>query len=163
MLEKWALEVSKHHPLTPSEAMKLYMEKKMRLIFKGKRVFSIHPAKLSDEIKEKYGDRVYEPVCLVKIKGVVKDASESIFLPATYIVDNVEVIEGPFKREIGEVTTFEGLYAGLLKEGEKFIAFGKVEKVIEVETGNVHYRLVIGSAEAKGKDYIKPLRWFKEG
>ena len=162
-LEKWAFEISKHHPLTPSEAMKLYMEKKMRLVFKGKRVFSLHPAKLSNEIKEKYGDRIYEPICLVKIKGVVKNISDSIFLPATYIVNNVEIIEGSFKGEIREVVTFEGLYAGLLKEGEKFIAYGKVEKVVEVKTGKTHYRLVVGSAEAKGKDYIKPLRWFKEG
>lgn len=162
MLKTWSYEVSKHHPLTLKEAMRLYVERKTRLIFKGKRIFSLHPARLDNEILENYGDRVYIPMCLVKIKGKVKDDSDSLFLPATYIVDDVKIIEGDFEGEIREVTTFEGLYSALLKKGEEFIAYGKVEKVVETKTGKTHYRLVVGSAEAKGKDYIKPIRWIKE-
>jgi len=163
MLETWSYEVSKHHPLTPKEAMRLYVERKTRLIFKGKRVFSLHPARLDNEILENYGDKIYVPICLAKIKGTVKDDSDSLFLPATYIVDDVKIIEGDFEGEIYEVTTFEGLYSALLKEGEEFIAYGKVEKVIETRTGKTYYRLVIGSTEAKGKDYIKPIKWLKGG
>lgn len=161
VLLSWAQEVSAIHPLTLEEAMKLYVEKKMRLVFKHRRIFSIHPAKLDSEILDKYGEKIYQPLSLIKIRGKVTDDSESLFLPATYFVDNVKVLDGNVPGEITEITTFEGLYSNLLTVGEEFIAYGKVEKVTNLRTSETYYRLVIGSAEAKGKDYIKPLRWFK--
>jgi len=162
VIKEWALEVSKHHPLTPKEAYLIYVEKKMRLVFKESRVFSIHPILLPEEVDEKYGDKIYVPKDLIKIKGKVVDNRLSIFLPGKYIVDDVSVLEGKREySEIEEVVTFEGLYSGILDVDEEFIAYGKVEEVHDRIKGRKYLRLVIGSAEAKGKDYIKPLRWLR--
>ncbi len=162
VLKKWAFEVSKHHPLTPKEAFRMYVEKRTRLMYKGCRIFSLHPILLPHEISEKYGDRVYLPKGLAKIRGRVVENKLSIFLPGTYAIDDVEVIEGAKKYcEIREVVTFEGLYSGLLDLDEEFIAYGKVEEVYDKVGEKKFLRLVIGSAEAKGRDYIKPLRWLR--
>jgi len=162
VIKEWALEVSKHHPLTPKEAYLMYVEKRMRLVFKGYRVFSVHPILMPEEVDEKYGDKTYVPKDLVKIRGKVVNSSLSIFLPGRYMVSDVEVLEGKDElSEIKEVVTFEGIYSGILDVDEEFIAYGKVEEVYDKIKDSRYFRLVIGSAEAKGKDYIKPLRWLR--
>ncbi len=161
ILEKWAENIVKIHPLTLSEARMLYgRDKWNRALFRG-RQFSVHPVKREDEVTENYGDRVFRGIGMVKAVARVVDSSDSIFLPATYLVDYVKVVEGPSSRNIVEVTSYEGLYCDLASPGEKILVYGKLEHVRDIRRGEEYHRIVVGSFEAGGRDYIKPLRWIK--
>ena len=47
-----------------------------------KKILSSYIKSFDNEILENYGDKIYVPICLAKIKGTVKDDSDSLFLPA---------------------------------------------------------------------------------
>ena len=64
---------------------------------------------------------------------------------------------GPKIKDIFEVTTYEGLYGGLAEKDERILAYGKLEEVHDLKRGEKYHRVLIGSREAEGRDYIKPL------
>lgn len=156
MVREWCLRKAEMYPLTYEEAAKIFERKWNRGLFRGK-MFSVHPVKLEDEVNERYGDRVFRPEGIVKIEATVSDASEAHFMPATYKVEDVKVVDGPRVEDIFEVVSYEGLYGGVAKEGERIVAYGKLERVTDNRSGLQYHRLLIGSQEARGEDYIKPL------
>ncbi|OYT44048.1 hypothetical protein B6U84_04865 [Candidatus Bathyarchaeota archaeon ex4484_40] len=153
---EWCLQKTELYPLTYEEAERILERRWNRGLFHGT-LFSIHPVKLEGEVKEKYGDRVFRPEGTVKIEATVSDASEACFMPATYRVEDVRVVEGPRVRDIFEVVSYEGLYGDLAKDGERILAYGKLEGVTDRVSGLRYHRLLIGSQEARGRDYIKLL------
>jgi len=66
------------------------------------------------------------------------------------------VVYGNGVEDIHEVASYEGLYEGIAEEGEEILAYGKLERVIDNKLGKEHHRILIGSREAEGRDYIKP-------
>lgn len=154
--EEWCLNKSKLYPLTYEEAKRLLDRKWNRGVFQ-ETMFSVHPVKLEWEIDEKYGDRIFRGEGIVGVKAKVVDSSEDDFMPSIYIVEDVKVLEGPEVSDIYEITTYEGLYSGIAEEGERIVAYGKLERVIDRRRGEEYHRVLVGSQEALGRDYIKPL------
>lgn len=154
--EDWCLSKSKLYPLTYEEAKKLLSKKWNIGIFNGT-YFSIHPVKIESEINERYGDKIFRPSGMIRITARVVDDSEVDFMPAAYRVEDVRVIEGENKEDIREVVSYEGLYGGIASVGDKIAAYGKLEKVIDTKSFEEYHRVLIGSQEARGKDYIKVL------
>jgi hypothetical protein len=153
-LKKWCEEKVKDYPLTFEEARKIYNRKWNYGLFK-ERNFSIHPVRLNSEIRELYGDRIYTPIGMTKIRARISDASESIFLPHTYFLQRITVEEGKKKQDIREVTSYEGLYGGIFEHGDEILARGMLEQVIDKKDEEVYHRILIGSIEGKGTEYIK--------
>jgi predicted nucleotidyltransferase len=153
-LTDWCIKKSQHYPLTPKEALKLY-KRKWNLGFFENTWVSIHPIKLENEITEKYGQRSYSPCGQVTIHAVVSGNTESLFLPAVYQINDVNVLEGTKQDLITEVVSYETLYSSLAEKGETIQVKGKLEKVTEKQNSKQHYRVLVGSAEGKGKEYIK--------
>ena len=155
-LAGWCARVAEHFPLSREEARYL-AGRRWNYGFFENRYFSIHPIRNDDEIRENYGDRVYRERGTARIRAVVTDASESVFMPALYRIDEVEVIEyegeGAPAAPIGEVASYEGLYRDVVDDGERIEARGKLESV-----NDQTYRLVIGTTALGGKGYIKQLR-----
>jgi len=142
--------------LSREEALEVTRRRWNRGVFKG-RDFSIHPVKVEDEVKERFEDRRCRGLGLVEVAARVVDASEALFMPATYRVSEVEVLEGPREAEgVQEVVSFEGLYIDLVHEGERLRARGKLEEVVDKSRGRF-LRVLIGSPEARGWDFLKPL------
>jgi hypothetical protein len=160
LLRKWALDVIANHPLAIDEALKVYQEKLMatRMLFKG-RQFSIHAGKLDEEIIEEYGSKIFRPVSMITVKAKVLDHGESYYLPCTYPVGDVEIVEGPKVDGIKEVTSFEGLYSALVEEGDCITVHGMLEVVEDLIVNERYHRILIGSMRAEGRDFLKPLRW----
>ena len=154
---KWCVEKAERFPLTPEEALAIYKKKWGRGWFRGT-FFSVHPVKLEAELSERYGDRIYKPEGMVKVKATVSDASEADFMPALYQVRNVKVLEGKRTDDIREVASYEGLYGGISEEGGEILVYGKLEHVSDMRLGTEYRRVLVGSKEAGGKDYIKPLQ-----
>jgi len=153
-LNKWIKEKIRDHLLTFDEAKKLYDKKWNYGLFEGTN-FSLHPVKLDSEITENYGDKIFTPMYMTKIKAKVSDISDSIFLPHTYSVQKVIIEEGSKLHDIREVTSYEGLYGGIFEIGEEIIVRGKLEKVVVKKTQEVYYRILVGSLEGKGTEYIQ--------
>ncbi len=161
VLEAWARDIIKIHPLTLREAMLLYSKYKWNRGLYRNRQFSVHPVKLEHEVSEEWGQKVHKPLGVVEIRARVVDSSDSIFMPATYIVENVKVIEGaePTK-PLTKIVSYEGLYIDLAEPGDEVIARGKLEEVEDYVTGEEFCQVTIGTFEAGGRDYLKPLKWF---
>lgn len=141
--------------LSRSDAEVICMRKWNRGSFKGKD-FSIHPVKKEHEVGESFGEFKYKPIGLATIRGTVADAADAMFMPSKWKIENVRFIEDNEVTGLSELCSYEGLYMGVIDEGENFEARGKVEAVFR--HGKLsHYRLLIGSPEARGLDYIKPM------
>ncbi len=154
--KRWCLSKAEIYPLTCEEACRVLSRKWNRGIFKGTK-FSIHPIKMEEEINEKYGDKVFNPRGMIKIEAEVSDDSEAYFMPAIYKVEDVKVLEGQLIKDIVEVASYEGFYGGIAYKGERIAVYGKLEKVIDKRNNEEYHRVLVGSKEALGKDYIKPL------
>ena len=141
--------------LSKDDAEIICMRKWNRGSFKGKD-FSMHPVKKEHEINEAFGEFKYKPIGIATIRGIVVNAVDAIFMPSRWMIEVEDFIEGREVNNLMELCSYEGLYMGVIGEGEKFEAKGKVEAVYR--RGRLsHYRLLIGSPEAGGLDYIKPL------
>jgi len=92
-----------------------------------------------------YGDVHYKNVGYAKISATIVDDAEALFTPCTYQVEDVAVVEGSKLEPIREVSSFRGRFCKQAKKGEKVTVQGKVERVIERQTGRVYYRIIIGN------------------
>ncbi len=157
-LKEWCKKKSELFPLTIKEAYKIYQRRWNRGTFKGK-LFSIHPIKVEKETLKKYGDIIFTPMGIIEAKAQVINSSDAIYMPAIYLVRDVQIFFGPNVQGIEEVTTYEGLYRDLVYDGEYLLCRGKLEKVEDKRHGRTYHRIIIGSPEAAGNDYIKPAFW----
>jgi len=153
-LEAWCESKAQRYPLTPTEALRIY-ERKWNLGFFEDTSFSIHPVKLEQEVTEEYGDKTYHPVGLATIRAVVYENVDCLFLPSVYGVREVNIVEGPQVTDIKEIVSYESLYDNLAQVGESIIAKGKLERVVVRKTGQEYHRILVGSSEGKGMEYIK--------
>lgn len=104
-----------------------------------------------NEIKGKYGEEKFESLGTAMVKCRVKDAMAAFDNPAVYKIEDVNILEGR-DVDITEIASFTHTYSGQVKEGEKIIARGKLEKV----TGpNSRYRIVVGTTRESIGEYIK--------
>ena len=179
-LEKWSTSVSRRFPLNYEEARRL-AGRRWNYGFFGDRYFSIHPTRRDHEIKEDYGSLTYKAEGIAKIRAIVVDAGESIFMPAVYKISDVEMLEGNEETQprssihhlageardvemlegnektrhlIKEIVSYEGLYRDVVDSNQKVEARGKLESV---NNQSRYYRLVIGTTMLDGEGYIKPV------
>jgi hypothetical protein len=154
LLETWCESKAQRYPLTPNEALRIY-ERKWNSGFFENTPFSIHPVKLEQEVNEKYGDKTYQPVGHATISAVVYENSDCLFLPSIYRVKEVNIMEGPQVADVQEIVSYEGLYDNLAEVGEYVVAKGKIELVLDMKTGRKYHRILVGSPEGGGMEYVK--------
>ena len=153
-LESWCKLISDLYPISMKMAKKIY-ERKWNIGRYRDTDFSIHPIKCDEEIVERYGDRVFTPKGMVEARATVSDVAESPFLPATYGIKHVSTVEGPRVADLREVTTYESLYGELVDIDEKIVIRGKLEGVEDKRKQMKYHRILVGSLEGAGVDYIK--------
>jgi predicted nucleotidyltransferase len=153
-LQEWCSRKAECYPLLPAEASKIYERKWNLGVFEDKWV-SIHPVKLEEEVTEEYDESSYRSCGQVTVRAVVSDNTDCLFLPSVYKIKDVEVLEGTQQGNVTEIVAYESLYDSLAENGETIQAKGKLERVTEKGNKREHYRVVVGSTEGKGKEYIK--------
>lgn len=155
--KEWCVKVSRLYRLELDDARKICERKWNRGVFDGT-LFSIHPVKVEEEISNCHYDFVFRPVGMVKVRATVVNAENSIFNPAIYEISQVKIVEGSkINGEIKEVVSYEGLYSDVAREGEKIEVRGKLENIINNTLRTNYYRILIGSPEANGLDYLRLL------
>ena len=111
--------------------------------FKG-RDFFFRFVKDWDEIKENYGDFTYAPMGQAKIEGSIVDDSERLLTPCTYRIDDVRFLEGRNVSSVKEVVSYRGRFCDQARNGERFFASGKLEKV--TSNTKTYHRLLLGGS-----------------
>jgi hypothetical protein len=155
-LDEWCRKKAEHFPLSIEDARRLY-ERKWSIGLFSDVPFSIHSVKIEDELTERYGDKTFRPRGQVVIRAKIADDRESMFLPCIYKVRDVRVLEGKQDgSRISEVVSYESLYDSLAEIGEEISVKGKLESVRDNRDGREYHRVLVGSPEGKGKEYIKP-------
>jgi len=155
-LDAWCKSKTRVHSLTLDETVQISKRKWNLGVFEDTK-FSVHPVKLEEEVTEEYADKVYEPIGPVVVGAVVHQNSDSIFLPAVYQVREAKIIKGPQATDIEEVVSYEGLYGDIAEIGETMLVKGKLEQVTDKKNKRKYHRVVVGSPEGKGIEYIKLL------
>jgi predicted nucleotidyltransferase len=151
-LTKWCKEQSSVHPLTVREAEALYARTWNKGIFENT-VFSIHPVKVEQEVQ--FDKELYKSKGLVEVSARVVDSSDSCFLPATYLVADVRPEEG--FNNVTKVVSYEGLYGDIAGKDDWITVRGKLEEAFD-QSGRLRYRrILVGSPEACGSDFIKVI------
>ncbi|MFQ5999706.1 MAG: hypothetical protein ACE5J6_02905 [Candidatus Bathyarchaeia archaeon] len=156
-LKAWCKSKAQRYPLTPDEAMTIYERKWNIGLFEDTR-FSIHPVKLEQEVSEEYGDKTFRSMGHVTVRAVVYENADCLFLPAVYRVREVKIMEGPQVTDVEEVVSYESLYDNFGQIGELILVRGKLERVMDKKTGREYCRILVGSPEGKGMEYVKPYR-----
>ncbi len=154
-LKKWCLQKTRNHPISEAEAKKIYTRKWNLGMFEDTS-FSLHPVKLDEELNEVYGDKTYKAGRMVSLIAKVIDSKDAMFLPSVYKIEDT-IFEGYPNVDVREVVSYERLYDSLAKEGETIAVRGKLEYVHDRRTGENYNRILVGSLEGKGREYIKPL------
>lgn len=153
-LAAWFRSKTRAHPLTLDEIAEIHKRKWSIGIFDNTK-FSVHPVKTEEEVNEEYAEKIYEPVGTAVVGAVVHENSEAFFLPAIYEIREAKVIKGPQVSDVQEVVSYEGLYGDIAGIGETILVKGKLEQVTDKKSKRRHYRVVVGSPEGKGTEYIK--------
>lgn len=158
-LEEWYQPKMEQFALSLKDVLHL-ASRKWNHGFFGNRYFSIHATRTDQEIEENYGDRIYRKAGMTTIRALVTDASQSLFIPAVYQIEQVEVLESETPLEpsmpLKEVVSYEGLFFDIVDDGQAIQARGKLERV-----NSEYYRLVVGTTIHRGKEYIAPV-WAEE-
>ncbi len=153
-LRRWSVEHARDAGISPRELLEIARRRWNYGVYRG-RYFSIHAVRKDCEVRERYGDRVYRSLGEVEGRATISDSSESLFLPALYRVEDVAVKHGEDVGEILEIVSFEGIFSGVLYEGERVRFRGKLEEVVD-KRGHRYYRVVVGSLEVP-QSYVVPL------
>jgi predicted nucleotidyltransferase len=143
----WSLNRQGRFPLGFEELME-FAERRWNYGEYMDTYFSVHPVRTDSEIAEKYGESTYASIGSMKGCATVADASEAIYLPAIYKLEDVETDSG---HEVAEVASYEGLYADMFYVGERIEFKGILERVEGKR--NIH-RVVVGGAGSE-PSYIK--------
>jgi hypothetical protein len=99
-----------------------------------------------DEVREEYGDLLYQNYGYAKIRARIEDDSEAIFTPCTYGIENVEVIQGPQLAPISRIVSFRGRFCEQSQVGESVVAQGKIERVTNKKGNQEYFRILLGNA-----------------
>jgi len=148
-MKKWCLARSSRFQLSVEEMSKI-AERRWDYCFYNGTYVSLHPIRKDDEITENYGEHIYHQLGIVEGTAEVSNSSESIFLPATYKLENVKL--STFQKiEVAQLISYEGIFCDVFREGESVEFAGTLEEVLGAEP---FYRVVVGGSGFSGA-YIK--------
>lgn len=156
-LEKWCREKAETYPISQSESRRFYSRRWNYGIFNDT-YFSVHPTRSDNEVIEEYGDESYRGLGIISVEASISRVIENLYNPYRYKVEDVKNKNGEAIPAVDEIISFEGFYGGIPENGERVIAKGKLEEVIDKLSQVKKHRLVIGSPESKGKDFLKPIK-----
>lgn len=152
VLARWRRDSMAHHGLSEAQVDWLISRRWHYASYRGRRYLSFHPTRSDEEIRERYGDHTYRDAGDCRLRAVVTDATEAVYLPAVYRIAQVHILEGP-EADIREIRSYEGLFGQVADAGQEVEARGKLERI---DDGPVH-RLVVGSSHRSGREYVLPV------
>jgi len=149
----WSRRVAKTYGLSLAQAERICSRKWNYRNFKGRR-FSIHPVLTEAEKEGEFDDFRYESLGLFAVKATICGDADSLFMPHRYQLQDTTIRGNGSDIFVKELVSYEGIYGNVFRQGDNIEAWGKIEKVT-YKNREDHYRLLIGSLEAGGRDYVR--------
>ena len=127
--------------------------------YQGK-IFMYNAVRKPEEVNSKYGIAKYHPIAPVRFSCTVKDDSEAMFRPAIYGIENyVPAGAGSTFSEDkvpNHVVSMIGCYRNVARRGYRIRVSGMLERVENLETGQVSHQVVVGTGTSE-EEHIWPL------
>jgi predicted nucleotidyltransferase len=98
-----------------------------------------------DEIAEQYGDYRYSPAGRAELLATVSEASESLFTPCRYAVDEIHFPGGQGPAAVREIVSFRGRFCEQAEAGDRVLARGMLERVEPRDGRAAWHRLLLGN------------------
>jgi len=121
----------------------------------GGRIFFYNAVRKPDEVSVGYGDYRYSPVKPVKFSCEISDDRQAMFRPAIYRVNNYRALNSTSKLGRDRIPTIVasmiGCYRNVARNGDEVRVSGVLERVEHMETGEIHYQVVVGSGTREGE------------
>jgi predicted nucleotidyltransferase len=128
--------------------------RKNRGLYNSRR-FVINATRQKEEFLEVYGDKIYVPLSAISFQARITDSTEAVFRPAHYNIKDFINLSSNFQQAIPkEVISMIGQYRDIAGIGNRIQGKGVLEKIRDIKTNKITYRIVIGSGRAN--EYIKP-------
>jgi len=131
--------------------------------FKGRyqnKIFMYTAVRKPEEVTSRYGEYMYTPIAPVHFRCKVKDDSDAIFRPAVYKIENYTPLNRQselLRSMVPEtVVSMIGCYRNVARKGDEIKVAGMLEQVEKVQSGDISYQVVVGTAENE-EEYIWPL------
>lgn len=131
--------------------------------YKGRyedKIFMYNAIRNLDEISSAYGKFQYTPIHDIKFFCRVNDDTEAMFRPAIYKIEEYEPASNtstlPRDRVPKLVVSMIGCYRNIARKGKRIRVSGMLERVENLENGNIFHQVVIGTAANEG-EHIWPL------
>ena len=131
--------------------------------YKGRyedKIFMYNAIRNRDEINSAYGKFQYTPIHDIEFFCKVNDDTEAMFRPAIYKTEEYEpanITSTLPKDKVPElVVSMIGCYRNVARKGKKIRVSGMLERVKNLETGNIFHQVVIGTGANEG-EHIWPL------
>lgn len=132
-------------------------------LYKGRylnKIFMYNAVRKPEEANSKYGTHQYSPVKHIKFQCTIADDSEAMFRPAIYKIENYQPTSSASlisKEHIPKlIISMIGCYRNIAKQGSKIEVSGMLERVKNIETGEVFYQVVVGTGIDED-EYIWPI------
>jgi len=139
---RWPRLEEYHNILKPIEA-----EKVLQGRFEG-RDFYIRLVKTCDEVGSEYGSKMFQYVGRDNVRCRIIDASQSIFTPCRYIVEDLSS-----DHKIVELVSYRGRFTEHANTGQLVDVYGRIERVVNTHSGLYHHQVVLGE---NPEDYLLP-------
>jgi len=110
--------------------------------------FFIRLVKYPQDVDEKFGQIVTENLGINEISCEIVDNRNSIFTPCTYQVRSVD------HPKLKQLVSYRGRFTEQIAKGESVKTSGRLEKVINHDTGEVYQQLLLGESSL---DYLIPI------
>jgi predicted nucleotidyltransferase len=131
--------------------------------YKGKyegKIFMYNAVRKPEEVNLKYGMFKYLPATHVRFCCAVKDDSEAMFRPAIYKIENYDPADTRSTLSKDKVPSIVasmiGCYRNVAHRGDRIQVSGMLERVENVETGQVYHQVVVGTGTSED-EHIWPL------
>jgi predicted nucleotidyltransferase len=138
---------------------KIDQARKHRCRYNDRR-FVYNAVRKPKEIDTKHGRLRYTPIKNVQFVSEVVNDNENMFRPAVYAIKDYKPFD--LASELSDeqipviVTSMIGYYRNVARTGDKIRVSGALEKVDNIETGEMYYHVVVGTG-IHGNEYIEPM------
>ena len=123
-------------------------------------IFMYNAVRKPEEVNSKYGTFKYSPLTHIKFHCTIKDDTEAMFRPAIYKIKDykpADQVSALPKDEIPElIVSMIGCYRNIAKQEGKIRVSGMLERVENLETGEVFHQVIVGTGTSE-EEHIWPL------
>jgi predicted nucleotidyltransferase len=113
-----------------------------------------------EEVGSKYGEYKFSSIIPLKFSCTVKDDNEAMFRPAIYKIGDYKPVTSastlPKEKIPKLLVSMIGCYRNIARQGSKIKVSGTLERVENVETGEIFHQVVVGTGVSE-EEYIWPL------